>query len=461
MNTANENKLINRLRTPLGRLSLRRRIVLSLLFSFVLILPAVSLTLYYFSDLLTSMDVITRQDVELGQTATDMGYTMLEIQQQERAYRIFGSPEERDRIQGLLAHADTLLDRASKITPSSSRQMITDLSRALEDYRSNFGILTAYLSENPLPDRLRRLRSRLPGEVDEAARDLLGLNALLENSSPARRDSLLTLARQYADNLALDRSVITEGQGDQSVSYLQRNIESARQKFFRTSRQLAEFAWTSMREHRETGLRIEARSKRNIIFLFILTTILFSFVIFRLPGAIIRPITGLSRIFRKAGNGEWGVHAPIPSDDEIGELAASYNQVLERMRLYDDLKTKRIATQRRFVERLIDYLNVPVCILTRNMTVLYFNSLFAGLFGASLPAKIPDGGLDITRIPEMSSFVEELRKHIAQAGGDFQFAVTDRGGAVVTLKGRPVRNATLNLESVVVVGTTPHNGKEG
>jgi nitrogen fixation/metabolism regulation signal transduction histidine kinase len=461
LNTPNESRFAGRLRTPFNRLSLRIRIILSLLFTFVLILPAVSLTLYYFSDLLTSMNVITRQDVELGQTATNLGFTIFQVHQQERGYRIFGSAVERDRIQELLAHADTLLDQARKIAPPPAQGMVTSLSRNLNDYRINFGVLTDYLDEHPFTVRLQLLRSRLPVEAEETARALIGLHVELERAAPARRDSILATALLYADEMALDRIVASAGSGNTRISYLQRNLETARRNGIVISRQMAEAAWTRMRDHQETGLRIEARAKRNVIFLFILTAILFFFAIFRLPRMIIRPITGLSGVFRKAGNGEWGVHAPILSNDEVGELAASYNQVLERMRLYDDLKTKRIATQRRFVERLIDYMHVPVCILTRNMNALYFNSQFAGLFDASLPSKIPDGGLDITHIPEMSGFIEELRKHIAQAGGDFQFTITGRNGEAVILKGRPVRNATLNLESVVVVGVSSRNGKEG
>jgi hypothetical protein len=259
LNTANESRLIGRLRTPFGRLSLRGRIILSLLFAFSLILPAVSLTLYYFSNLLTSMDMITRQDVELGQTATSLGFTMYRIQQQERGYRIFGSTVERDHIQALLAHADTLLERTRRIAPSTAQGMVDDLSRDLSDYRSNFGILTAYLAENPLPVRLQRLRSRLPLEEEETMRALLGLQAVLDRAAPARRDSLLMAASQYADNLALDRIAISGGKGDQPASYLQRNLEYTRQGFLQTSRQLSESAWTRMREHQEAGLRIEAR----------------------------------------------------------------------------------------------------------------------------------------------------------------------------------------------------------
>jgi nitrogen fixation/metabolism regulation signal transduction histidine kinase len=461
LNTAKESRLVHRLRTPFGRLSMRSRISISLLTAFILILPAVSLTLYYFSDLLSSMDVITRQDVELGRTATSLGFTMFQVQQQERSYRIFGSAVERERIQGLLAHADTLLDRAEGIAPPSSEDMVTGLSRKLDDYRSNFGFLTEYLAENPLSSRLQRFRSSLPGELDAYAAMLLALQKELESAAPARRDSILTLAAQYADDLSLDRIVGFKGRGERQISYLQENLESSRRGFLQTSRQLAESAWVRMREHQENGLRIEARAKRNIIFLFILTAILFFFIIFRLPGIIIRPISSLSGMFRRAGNGEWGTPAPVVSDDEVGELAASYNQVLERMRLHDDLKTKRIATQRRFIERLIDYLNVPVCIMTRNISALYYNSLFAGLFSVTLSMKIPEGGMDMTKIPELSGFVEEVRKHIAQAGGDFLFPVTDRNGETVMLKGRPVRNATLSLESVVIVGLNPRSGKDG
>lgn len=460
MNTTNGGKLINRIRTPLGRLSMRSRITLSMMLAFIMVMPVVSLTLYYFPDFLAESKLMIGQDVEVGRTATDLCFTMLEIQQQERNYRIFGSSVERERIEKLLAHSDSILIRLRSIKLASEENMIEELFQRLDEYKSNFGMLNAYLLENPLDARMWRLRSRFPVEYALYEKVLLGFQAELEKASSARRDSIFTKVTQFVDNLSLDRIVGFDSRDNQQASYLQQSLASARRGFLVMSRQLADATQIRIQKHQEEILRIEARAKRNIILLIILTAILLFLVIFRLPGLIIRPISRLSAIFHKAGDSEWGIPAPVTTDDEVGEMAASYNQAMERIRLFDDLKTKRIATQRRFIERLIDYIHVPVCILTRNLNVLYVNSKFTGIFGQTIPLKIPDGGFDITRIPEMNEFVEVIRKHIAQAGGDFQFTVSDRNGDQVALKGRPVRNTALSLESIVVIGIDPADGKD-
>lgn len=164
-------------------------------------------------------------------------------------------------------------------------------------------------------------------------------------------------------------------------------------------------------------------------------------------------------MLRKAGNGELAFHTAVTSRDEIGDLAAAYNQAIDRIRAYDDLKTKKIASQKRSIERLIDYFNLPVCILTKNLTALYYNGPFASLFGPSVPSKAPENGLDIAKIPEMEDFFEQLRKRTAPVGGDFHFTFIAPDGSEVSLRGRPVRNAALVLENIIVVGEVNRNNK--
>jgi HAMP domain-containing protein len=387
---------------------------------------------------------------------------MLDIQRQERTYRIFGNAADRDAITRLITRADSILETIRPVIPESERDTITELAGKLDTYSGSFTMLAAYIAENPPDVRLQKLSSKPGTDTAEFETMYRKYRSQLQAAPPALRDSLLAEAVKYIDIFSIDRIIGSPGSSGKAgqTSLLQQSLDTSRREFIAAANQFAAWNWKLMEEHKEESLKIEARAKRNIIFALILTAVIGGFMIVLLPRRIVKPISTLSALIRMTGNGEKDVELPVLPDDEIGELASAYSATVERMRHLDDLKTKRIASQKRFIERLLDYLDVPVCILTRNFAALYMNSLFTRLFGASLQQKIPEGGLDFTAIPDMRPFVEEIRKKTAQVPGDFTFIAKTPGVGEATFRGRPVRNAALNLETILVVGA-PVNPEKG
>lgn len=461
MDSPDRNKLTHRLRMSLVGFSIRARITLAILMAFILVLPVVVLSLFYLSDLLTTTQVITERDVRLGRTATDLIFSMLDVQRRERNFRVFGSSVEREAIEHRIAGLDSMIESTRLLAPESEQALIAELDRRLVNYRNSFQMLVSYLEENPPAQRVQRIRSKLLQQFDEFETMFTRIQLELEEAESARRDSLLAVANKYVDVFSMDQIVAFDAKGPAQTSYIQQSLDTSRQEFLQTAQLFAAFNWENMQSNKETALRIEARAKRNIIFVLILTAIVCFFMIVKLPGYIVRPITTLNSMLRKAGNGDMHAQAPVASNDEIGELASSYNQVLERIRTYDELKTKKIASQKRSIERLIDYLNLPVCILSKNMVVQYYNGRFAGLFGTLIPVKMPEGGIDLTKIPEMRDFVEQIRKKAAQTAGDFTFGATTPEGGEISFRGRPVRNVALTLESIIVIGAGEQNDRPG
>ena len=427
-----------------------------------MVLPAVGLSLFYFSDLLSSIKLLTERDVRFGRTAADLTFIMLNIQRQERTYRIFGSPADHDLIIRLISRADSILESIRTIVPETERETFTELAGKLDSYSGSFEMLAAYMEENPPDARLQKFSLKTETDTGEFETMYHKYRSQLQTVSPGLRDSLLVEAVKYIDIFSIDRITGFPGSSGKAgrTSLLQQSLDTSRQEFISAANRFAAENWRLMEEHKEESLRIEARAKRNIIFVLILAAVIGGFMIVLLPRRIVKPISTLSTLIRMTGNGEKDVEPPVFPGDEIGELASAYSAVMERMRHLDDLKTKRIASQKRFIERLLDYLYVPVCILTKNFTALYMNSLFTRIFGASVQQKIPEGGFDITSIPEMHPFIEEIRKKIAQAPGDFTFKATAPGGVETAFRGRPVRNAALNLETILVVGA-PMNPEKG
>jgi nitrogen fixation/metabolism regulation signal transduction histidine kinase len=173
-----------------------------------------------------------------------------------------------------------------------------------------------------------------------------------------------------------------------------------------------------------------------------------------LPNKIVRPITLLNQILKKAGTGDFTTEETIYTHDEIGDLAANYNQVLSKLRLYDELKSKKIASQKRIIERLLENIPIPVCIVTSNLNALFYNLAFAMIFGPSVPQKPPEGGLELESIETMKIFSEKISEKVYSTTTEFYLDVTDRDGKIVKLKGRLVRNSIMELESIVMVGVS-------
>lgn len=437
-------------------MSLRRRITFAILATFVLILPSVSLSLFYFSSLLEEINIIIEQDVKLERIASNLSVTMLDIRRYERNYRIFGSSTERESVEKLVADAESILKSTYEIAPDTEKELAKELSDHLTIYSNSFSMLVEHISQNPPEDRIKKIRTRLSKSFSDFQSKYRDILTKLDEATAAERDSIIANATQSMEALSLDRLINIETSSDESVqpSYIQENLDNSSQAFLDTAHNLAEESREKMNIHKNESLHIEARAKRNIISVLILTGIICIFMATSLPKKIVRPITSLNQILKKAGEGDFKAQAQTLTNDEIGDLARSYNLVIERLRLYDDLKTQKISSQKRILDRLLENLQTPVCILTANLSTFFYNTPFASIFGSSIPPKPPEGGLEIQKVEAMNDFAEKLHKNISTSVNNFFFDVSGQDDTVFKLKGRCVRNADMELESVVIVGVS-------
>ncbi len=438
------------------RLSIRMRITASILLTFALVLPVVGLSLFYYSDLLSNIKTLTERDVRLGRSASDLAFIMLDIQRRERNFRVFGDDSERVEILGLISRGDSVIQSLQPIMTDQNRGILADLSKTLSDYSGGFDALVEYVVEFPPDKRIAHIRSRMDAESGKFSGLYKKLREEIQSAKSTTRDSLLAEAVKHIDIFSLDRIASQDAgsAGNAKTLFLQQSLDSSRRVFIHTANLLAALGWANMERHKRESLRIEARAKRNILFIVILTGILCAIIVMFLPKSIVKPLKNLGAHIRGVGNGGKELDLSSFPNDEVGELAAAYVGVIEKVRHFDDLKTKKIATQKRFIERLLDYLDIPVCILTKSYFAIYMNIRFISLFGLPAQQKIPEGGLDFTAIPEMRPFIEEIRKKTGQNPGDFPFTADTPGSGVVNLRCRQVRNAALSLETLIVTGDT-------
>ena len=445
-------RLRNFLTTFVFRLSIRWKIALSILVAFAIILPSVSLSLFYFTSLLDYITVITEKDVAVGRMASNLSMTMLDIRRDERNYRMFGGRTELMNVERMIAHADSIISDARRIAPVAHTPVINELGDFLTIYSNSFHMLVDYIDEHP-PDTEADQKSRLTKRLTALHDTYRAILDTLDRVQPALRDSVLAWASESLDPLSMDYLGLT-ADSEQPV-YISDNLDRSRNGFLERANDLADRCWVSMQMHKREGLRVEARAKRNIVTMLILTSIACIVMIAYLPSFIVRPVTSLGRIFRKAENGDLNAIASISSNDEIGDLAASYNRMLERLRVYDALKTRKIVSQKRAFDRFLENLNIPACIMTRDFLAVFYNTAFAEVFGGALPVKAPDAGIDITEIEALDPFVESLSIRVHDTVNTFTVDIPVASGGSVAIRGRLVRNSLMELESIVLVGSCP------
>lgn len=422
--------------------------------SFIIILPSVSLSLFYISSLLGSLTVITDTDVRIGRMATDLSITMLETRRYERNFRLFGNPSDRDHVHTRLATADSMLTEMETAAPQSYGGTFKDLSEYLDIYTNSFSSLEEHVAQNPPEQRLTDLSRNLT-EFQETYRRIL---QEVEDASEAERDSIMAEKIAAMDEQTLNMLSLTESPGE--PVYILENLEQSRQSFLESAHTLATMSWDSMQEHKRESQMIEARANRNLITVLIITALAGVMMLRVLPRYIMRPLTSLNRIFVKAREGDLSAYATVQSNDEIGDLASSYNQMIERMRLYDGLKTRKIASQKRAVDRLLEQIETPACILTAELKAVFYNSSFATLFGKNMPKRAPEGGLDISTLDTMEQFAAALKKKLAMTSNNFSFSCSVDGGQI-TFQGRMVRNAVMEPESIVLIAKSQPVAADG
>jgi len=137
--------------------------------------------------------------------------------------------------------------------------------------------------------------------------------------------------------------------------------------------ELEQRSWDRVEQHRQESETLVARAQRNISVVLILTILVSAYMLFMLPSRIVRPISAITNIIKRAEQGDYGVTAKSASRDEVGQLALFLNRMLRQIKTYDDLKTEKIFTQQKKVEALVDAMTEGVLILNHEQEVTLVN----------------------------------------------------------------------------------------
>ncbi len=207
-------------------------------------------------------------------------------------------------ILGLISRGDSVIQSLQPIMTDQNRGILADLSKTLSDYSGGFDALVEYVVEFPPDKRIAHIRSRMDAESGKFSGLYKKLREEIQSAKSTTRDSLLAEAVKHIDIFSLDRIASQDAGSAGNAKTLFSSKVSIHPAGFHTHREPARRPWVGEYGAPQTGsLRIEARAKRNILFIVILTGILCAIIVMFLPKSIVKPLKNLGAHIRGVGNG--------------------------------------------------------------------------------------------------------------------------------------------------------------
>lgn len=101
----------------------------------------------------------------------------------------------------------------------------------------------------------------------------------------------------------------------------------------------------------------------------IMAVVIFIYASYRLGRGILQPIQSLTTSIRQIGQGNLDQTVPIPSSDELGQLAESFNQMAGRLRVYRDNTSEELLHLHRTIQTTLSAFPDPIFILGSELNI--------------------------------------------------------------------------------------------
>jgi two-component system, NtrC family, sensor histidine kinase KinB len=137
-------------------------------------------------------------------------------------------------------------------------------------------------------------------------------------------------------------------------------------------------------------------------------------MLIRFPALVIKPISELTSKIRQIANHKYAEHIEIKSQDEIGELASSFNQMATRLEEYDRSNIDALIAEKKQSEAIVKSMNDGVVVLTKDLTIVTANAAATKLLGIEEGDLIGKSAKDVG---QYNSLLAKLIKNIDSTNG--------------------------------------------
>jgi PAS domain S-box-containing protein len=212
--------------------------------------------------------------------------------------------------------------------------------------------------------------------------------ALQEGKEVARkeetRDKYRTVEQhlqQYEQIFA--RLLTVPPEAREEVRRVSQELSEVGQRISTLADEIADAKWAELELHAHDADRIESVAKRNMGIILGFTSISSLLLGLYLPRKIVVPIRKLTNLIKRAQEEEFRINIDVTSNDEIGELGRFINRMMDQIRVFDDLKVRKITEERRRLEVLSNLLREGVILVDSDGRVCCINPAALDFFGLS------------------------------------------------------------------------------
>lgn len=361
------------------RLSIKTKIAISIISAFILIVPMVSLSTHYLTQMWRKIDDIAQKDAWLVDISQEIEVTMLLAKRAESNLSVNMIPENdslyiKRNQQATRKIIDYVNEALTKFDPKDT--LLLQIKRTTLNYAENFKSLLS-LREPPqaAANHNKLLSDAFINKKNQLLRSYTNLiNRAMEEQQKSRVDSLINEANKLFREFSIDELLISSqsNKNPEIIDVKQRMFEQAEQ-VQRLANRLGEQGRNGLQTHRYEVEIFTARAKRNILTIIIITFMISFYLLFVFPGRIVKPISAITKIIRRAETADYDISIPFATNDEIGELAVFFNRMMKQVKEYDTLKTEKIAQQQKKVEAIANSVREGVLILNHENEITVMN----------------------------------------------------------------------------------------
>ncbi|MCB9284520.1 MAG: HAMP domain-containing protein [Lewinellaceae bacterium] len=269
------------------------------------------------------------------------------------------------------------------------------------------GILGAYFLDRISDNSLEMMNTNLR-TLDHTQNMWLALNETISILSSTnlpdkeRRIELRKAFDRFERHLKLQSDIIVEGEVQTLLADLRNDFEKFRSEFNgleatgpppfedimnsslgiqRILEQVYRINKESITQKNEWANRQATRVTLAIIIFGFFFFTFAVFAVFLFPDSLARPIQELNAGIREIARKNYNQRLEVKTQDEFGQVAASFNTMAEKLAEYENLNIAKILTEKRRIETIIGQMNEPIIGLDRKNVILFANRKALELIG--------------------------------------------------------------------------------
>lgn len=294
-------------------------------------------------------------------------------------------------------------------------------ARLTEEIKNS--LFDAYEQERVLPAgeippaQLEKLRSLFLSLL-ELTSQVKSLSS--KEANIARYDAMSKLASESLDLLEqISRSTDLEDR--------RKRLRDTLANFVALSREALQSRYQDLDAHQSDLDRLGSNAQRNMIIVMLVLLVSAAGLGFVAPRIVTNPFKKMTRAIEQVRAGNLEARIPVETDDELGDIAVALNKMLADIRIFDQMKIRRIAFERRRFETLANMVDYGVILLKREGDVEFINSQLYMLF--NLPSHEVEGKkLEDVPLPQsIKELCEECLLGMQKIEGrEIEVTVSDR-----------------------------------